>query len=992
MELRTLGGLELVGGEVARRRPLLLAAYLALEGAKDRRHLAELFWGDTKDPGANLRVALTHLRAALGDRLAVARGRVGTTLRTDAQELLADLERGVVERLDTYRGPFLAGIDGPDVAGDLADWVEGTRSFLASRVRAGVIALAERRAERFEGAAARELAERALAIGPMDELDPDRLPALHAVLAAGGSPEAARVAALAREYGMPLDAREVASLGAHGRPVVPATGSPRSVLPRSTTAFVGRVRELAHVAELLDQRDVHLVTLHGGAGTGKTRLAVEVARRWHDAGRAPDGAFFVDLAAVRDAAALPDAMAAALGMVVQRAGDEIDQLARAIGARRLLVVLDNVEHLVAAAPAVGRLLGACPGLVVVATSRLRLGLPGEWRVPVGGLEVPTRASDDPDVLLAADAARLFARRTARVRGRPVEATEAIEVRRVCEAVAGNPLALELAAPWTRVLPMADLADELEQGLDLLQADPSNDPTADEIEGHGGLRSAFERSWRLLADGDRRALRRLATFRGGFDRETAAAVAETSLAQLARLVDASLLAMDDAGRFDRHPLLYAFAQERLAADPTEEAEARARHGRVLLDLVRDLNAAIMGGAAAEDALRRLRLEEANVAAAWSWALEAGDWGRLERALPCIAAYAEFQARYHYGHQLADAVAQRVAHAASAQRTLLALARAVRGFCVFRAGDPQRVAADGRAALELLAREDAADPSVVEATWWAHHCLAMAGKVRADAAACVHHSSAALELAEAALAAPAPAARVPVLSVMAGINHHVVCLGLVVGGDVAGAARHDRASRAHLRRVDSHGDAYGAQTTALLALLAGDAEGAVAAVREGLGRSRRVGYGTATANLLEVLARAELARGRFDAAAAACAEARSITSDVGDVWLGTSLSALEGTLAAARGDSAGAAAWYARSWALAEEHALHGYGMEAVLGRAQLALATGDAETGIALIDVVRRHAFAPAWIRAAADAAASAHEPAPVPAWPLERVRAALLAG
>ena len=450
-------------------------------------------------------------------------------------------------------------------------------------------------------------------------------------------------------------------------------------------------------------------------------------------------------------------------------------------------------------------------------------------------------------------------------------------------------------------------------------------------------------------------------------------------------------MDDEGRLDRHPLLYAFAEELLAADPDERADVRARHGRAMLDLVDALNAPIMGGEVAAPALRRLRLEEANVAGAWAWALEAGDWGRLQRALACVAAYAEFQARYHYGHGLADAVVQRVQTGAPAPRALRAMALAVRGFCVFRAGDPTRVEADGRAALELLADQDARDPDVAEATWWAHHCLAMAGKVRADAAACIDHSVAALELAEAALAAPAPAERVPILSVMAGINHHVVCLGSVVGGDVARAARHDRASRAHLRRIDSHADAYGAQTTALLALLGGDADGAVAAARGGLGRSRRVGYGTATANLLEVLARAELARGRLDAAAAACAEARSITADVGDVWLGTSLRALEGTLAAARGDLVGASAWYARSWALAEEHALHGYGMEAVLGRAHLALAAGDPETGAALIDVVRSHRFAPSWIRQAAGAMASDRAPSPSP-WPLERVRAALLPG
>jgi predicted ATPase/DNA-binding SARP family transcriptional activator len=985
MQLRTLGDLELVGGEVARRRPLLLCAYLALEGPKDRRHLAELFWGGTKDPAGNLRVALAQLRAAIGDRLVVAGARVGTTLRTDAQELLADLERGVAERVEGYRGPFLAGVDGPDIGGELNEWIGGTRAFLTSRVRAGLIALAERRAERHELDEALELAELALGIGPIDELDPDRLPALHAILAAGGRREAGRVAALAREYGMALDERlDRPSRALDGASA--AAGTPRSTLPRSATAFVGRVRELAQVVALLDRPDVRLVTLHGAAGTGKTRLGIEAARRRLDAGRAPDGVSFVDLAALRDDRALPDRVAAALGVVVQSTGEEVEQLARAIGTRRQLVVLDNVEHLAAVAPLVGRLLHACSGLEVVATSRRRLGLADEWVLPVVGLDVPSRDSDDPAAILGADAARLFARRVARVRGGPIAAAEAIHVRRVCEAVAGNPLALELAAPWTRVLPLADLADELERGLDLLQADP-----ADGTDGYRGLRAAFERSWGLLTDGDQRALRRLATFRGGFDRETAAAVADTTLPQLARLVDASLLAMDDEGRFDRHPLLYAFAEERLAADSAERDDARARHGRTLLDLVGDRYPEITGGEVAATALRRLRLEEANVAAAWAWALEAGDWGRLLRALPCIASYAEFQARYHYGHGLADAVVRHLEAGARAPRTLHALALAIRGFCVFRAGDPNRVEADGRAALELLADQHARDPDVLEAIWWTHHCLSMAGKVRGDATSCLTHAEAARALAEAQLTASPQPARLAVLSVMAGINHHVVCLGSVVGGDTARAARHDRASRAHLRRVDSHADAYGAQTTALLALLGGDPDGAVAAAREGLGHSRRVGYGTATANLLEVLARAELARGRLDAAAAACAEARSVTTDVGDVWLGTGLRALEGTLAAARGDLVGASAWYARSWALAEEHALYGYGMEAVLGRAHLALATGDAETGVALIDVVRTHPFAPSWIRHAAEAAASGRPPPPSP-WPLERVRAALLPG
>ena len=956
MHLRTLGGLELVGARVARRKPLLLCAYLALEGPQERRHLAHLFWPSTSDPAANLRVALSQLRS-VDPRLARQDGAcVWTDAVTDAQQIVADLERGVAERVEGVRGRFLDGVDGSDLGPELESWVVDTRAFISSRLHRGLVTLAERRLARGEHEHALDMLERALAVTALDELDPDDLPRLHTLLCTCASPHADRIAALAHEYGVALhDRRErVASDGRREARPTPATD-----LPAPSTRFVGRVRELAALIGLLDERDARLVTLHGGAGAGKTRLALEVARRRLDTARHVDGVRFVDLSTVRSVEDVPDRIARSVGVVVVASDNELDQLGEALQAREMLVVLDNCEHLDGVGAMAAGLVARCSGLRLLATSREPLGVSSEWIVSVAGLGLPDDGASDAEAL-GSDAARLFVARCARYTGSRPAASAAPAIARICRALAGNPLALELAAAWTRVMSIEALADELDRGLTILESGPVDLPDRQR-----GLRAAFEYSWSLLGDEAQRALARLSVFREGFAHDTASAVTGVTLPALKRLIDASLVTMTDDGRYERHPLLTTYAEERLAADATERSQTMRRHGEVMLELLRELYPQIVSGTTAPTAFARLRREEANVRAAVETALGSGLWKHLTGALPCIASYAEFQARYHFGHAVADEIVERLPPRPQLA-TLRALAHAVRGFCVFRAGDPERVERDGREALRLLeeAGESDGDAARSEARWWAHHCLAMAGKVRGDARACVEHALAARLLIGDALARDDPD-RSSVLAVMAGINHHVACLGSVVGGDVAAAAAHDRASRAHLQRVASHADAYGAQTTALLALLGGDPDAAVRAAREGLAMSRPVDYGTATANLLEVLARSELARSDLAAATSACEEALRVTRDVGDVWLGTSLRALRGTLHAYAGDVATAASWYAHAFELAERHALLGYAMEAVVGRAELAAASGDVHLAEALLRCASEYPLAPFWIRGAA---------------------------
>lgn len=961
MRIRTLGGLGIEGVPSMRTKPLLLCAYLAIEGPKHRRHLADLFWPDAKDRSGSLRVALSRVRV-LADDLVRADGRhLATEATVDVQELLNDLERGIADRIEVYQGPFLQGVDREDLGAELEEWILETRDWFASRTRHGLIALAERRADRLELDEARRLAERALRLSDLDAVDPDHLPRLHGVLDRCGSRHAARVQALARSYGIDLVAPSTNPVSPVERtPVSPSTLSPNR-LPAVAGAFVGRVDEIATASELLE-RGQRVLTLVGGAGVGKTRLSIEVARRRLDAGRCPDGVYFVDLSTVDRPEAVIDRAARELGVVVQARGDEAEQLASAVADRRLLVVLDNVEHVLDPVREVVATLCGCAGAELLITSRTRLGMPEEWTLAVDGFDVPDDSVDDATAL-DADALRLFALRAVRTVGRSViDVGDVPNVRRIGRAVAGSPLGLELAAPWLRVLSVRDLADELDRGLALLEEGRPGTPDRQR-----GLRAAFEHSWALLSDADREALRKLSVFRGGFRRQIAVEVTGVALPTLARLVDASLLKVSDSGRYDRHPFLYTFTEEKLADDPVERDQVRARHGRATLRLLAGLYPDVMEGAGAATAMDRIEEEEANIIAAWDWAVEAGAWDQLLAAQPCVAAYAEFRARYHYGHALSDRLVRGVRAEDPRATLLLALGYATRGFCVFRAGDPDRVRADAEEALERLPELDPGDSASVAATWWAWHALGIAAKVRGDDEESIRASERSLDAVVRALASTQDPGTVQVYSVMAGMNHHVICLGLLQGGAFLDAAEHDRASRAHFRRVGSHAESYGCHTSGLLRHLQGRYDEAVGELEQGLRLSRMVGYATATANLLEVLARAEVGRGHAGAAEAACDQALRLTDDVGDVWLGTSLRALKGSLLAGRGDTLEADAWFARAWDKADRYGLYAYGMEAVVGKALLDLHAGRAQRALPLLSFAATYPLTPDWIREAAEA-------------------------
>jgi predicted ATPase len=600
MLLRTLGGLSLEGSTLKRPKPLLLLSYLALEGAKDRKHLSELFWPRAASPMHSLRVALTQLRQRApgvleGDE------QLSATVACDAKELLETLENGELEKArEAYKGPFLKGFYLEELSVELEEWIYATREFIAARVREGLLKLAEKKAAAGRASEAAKLAEEAYWLSGAPEPDPEHFSRVYRLLVAGGSSRVREVKEEAESFGLTL-AR--ASLEVEKQPAVP-----RGKLPPRSTSFVGRDLELVEIANLLSQEDCRLITLLGPGGVGKTRLALKMAQDVLGQASFGDGVGFVDLSALSDPALIPSAIAGALGVVLP--GDQLlTGLVHVLEDKHLLLVLDNFEHLVAAAGTVSELLKHCLQLKVLVTSRERLKLSDEWVVLVEGFPVP----DTLEKAEHLDAVKLFVQRAKRVRLDFSLEENLPHVLRICKLVDGSPLGIELAAAWVRLMTAKDIAAEIEQNLDLLESSER-----DAGERHESIRATFEYSWKLLSAKEQDVLAKLSVFVGGFTRAAAAKVAGASIPVLASLSDKSLLRLLPNSRYDRHPLLYSYTQEKLA-EHNEQLETQAAHARCFLELAEAAEPKLAGP---EQALwlERLETEHDNLRAALSWALE------------------------------------------------------------------------------------------------------------------------------------------------------------------------------------------------------------------------------------------------------------------------------------------------------------------------------------------------------------------------------------
>jgi predicted ATPase/DNA-binding SARP family transcriptional activator len=647
--------------------------------AVQRSWVAGSLWPESGEARAlqSLRDDLVRLRKALGPES----GRLQSPTR---DSLTLDLAGAAVDVLqfdaaiaagdeESLRGAVALYTE-PLLEGCLAEWAFTERAARAEQCLTALETLAERAQERSHHGEAIRYLRRAEALDPLRDSLPRQL---MTSLAAAGDPGSA--IQTYRDFRQRLQEQLAAAPdeettrlfheihAAARRPTVQRRHAPTPTveiasehiglpcptpepLPLALTSLIGREQEVAQLREALQQG--RLVTLVGGGGVGKTRLALELALLAGD--EIPDGAAWVELGPLADGALVLPTVAAALGLRDEGGVHDPDALKRRLVARlgegALLLVLDNCEHLLdACAAAVQILLRRCPELRVLATSRQRLGLASEvvWRVPsltVPGVQAfrpsgaqvlanqsdpsdPSDPSQTPEHLMLYSAVRLFVERAASVQPgfRLASAAEAAAVGQICRRLDGIPLALELAAARVTVLPVAQIAARLDDRFRLLTQGARGALPRQQT-----LRALIDWSHDLLTEPEQGLLRRLSVFAGGWTLEAAEAVGRGEgvdewevLDLLTSLVEKSLVLyeVETGGAEDRYRLLETvrqYARDRLREAGETEA-VRERHRDWFVMLAEEAAPELEGGNQAAW-LQRLEREHDNLRAALSWSLE------------------------------------------------------------------------------------------------------------------------------------------------------------------------------------------------------------------------------------------------------------------------------------------------------------------------------------------------------------------------------------
>ena len=676
----SLGGDVINGFRSRKDRALLL--YLILE--RTRRHrrdaLQALLWPYYAPESArtNLRRSLANIRKALGSaRELLVTSRQEVSLDPDFPiecdlwhyERLSNRmvdEAALRQAVDLYQGHFLADFHVDDVD-TFESWVAGRRALMQQLHKDTLNRLANFHLESGNALEALSIAEKLVAFDDLDEESHQLL--LQTLGHLGRRADVSRhlqqiTDLLQTELGVaPLPATMAvadAALAGTSAPTVLATKvavRPTLIhthnLPHDTLPFIGRETEISRLVDLLQTDDCRLLTLLAPGGMGKTRLAIATGRRLveQDSSYFKRGVWLAELAGVDQPAGLPAAIAAALPFEPTQGKPLDQQVVDFLREKSLLLILDNFEQLLAGSGWLSDILAAAPDVRFLVTSRERLGLVGETLYELGGLPLP--ADDNPESVAASESGALFIAYARRMRDDRFDSTAvASAVATICRLTGGMPLGLVLAAAWLDVLAVTEVADELRADLQLLEAD-----LADLPDRQRSVATVFEQTWVRLDENEQRWLAGLSVFRGGFTRAAAQAILDLSLRGLKRLHGRALLTNDESGRYHLHELLRQLAARKLEADPAWARSVAGRHSAYFLQQAASFQAAVKGGALADD-LQRLDADQDNVIAAWEWAVAHKHWGRIERSVVGLDIYLDLRLNEDVGRRVFDPLLKRL----------------------------------------------------------------------------------------------------------------------------------------------------------------------------------------------------------------------------------------------------------------------------------------------------------------------------------------------
>lgn len=641
-----------------------LLAYLAVEAARPhtRPALAGLLWPEQPENEAllNLRQALFRLRNVLANDEATPpflqitpatvqfdqrsdhwldatafthlldacdhHARTTPNAPPDHRRHCRPCSERLAQAVDLYQGEFMHGIyinDSPA----LEEWLLLRREWFQHQALAALYDLAAWHEAQGDFARAYSYAHRQLTLDSLREEAYRQ--AMRTLALDGKRSEAiaqyeACCAMLYQELGVPptpetealmqqIEAGIVPSAGMTATPVqvaAKAVVAPQR-LPTVGTTFVGREAEIARLRELLLDPTHRLVTVVGPGGVGKTRLVLAAATDL--AGAFANGLCFVALAGVADEGGLLAALAGALGFTFQGSGEPQQQLFDYLYSRETLLLLDNFEQLMAAAPLVQALLTHAPRLKMLVTSRERLNFQSEMVLALTGLPTPPVAGETDAQRFSS--IQLFVERAQRSPlGFTLDEETLPQVVEICRLVEGLPLGIELAAGWADHYTCAEIAQALRDNLDFLTSTQGDLPTR-----HRSLRAAFDYSWRLLTLVEQQALAQMTVFRGAFSRSAAQAVLTTALPHLLALVNKSLVRLVAPGRYALHEVVRQFAAEALTAPQAviTATSVEERHAAYYLQLVS--NQAGLFGQTPQKVMAENLQELDNIRQAWRWAV-------------------------------------------------------------------------------------------------------------------------------------------------------------------------------------------------------------------------------------------------------------------------------------------------------------------------------------------------------------------------------------